>query len=972
MNNVLYIFEVGVSISFIECLLLVDVCKTYGSGVIRTFNDDLFYLKSNCIFTFIKKGTDFQIKIQREMREMLNTVTITINQIEIQLENGDILVEGDKVTLPYDHTYVHIYTYGIYTRLRSRTQKLSVVWKNLGDKISTLWVELDQSLRGQTDGLCGMYGRDDTVGQLISENGINVDNQCLTKDPESGCTSECSLTISSYFMSCLNGGPLNKYLKACRQNVCNSKDASQSACDFYEELANQCPDESLKKSWRKKTNCDEVTCPGNLVFKELGNAFMETCSNPTLPLNVPQTKTCVCQDTNDENVNIFQQSSMYIQMETASGLLVQIQRTPAVQLYVTLPVEDKGTIKGLCGNYNDDITDEFISSSGIPEHLAENFAKSWLTGQFQDKITSICTNTDYEMYGKERCEILKDLNGPFAKCHEYVRFDRYVKMCEQSTCKCLGNVKDCLCAALGNYAKACAAEGIMVGDWRKNECPVICPKNQEFDYNMRACNRTCRSLSGHDITCDVNDVPVDGCGCAEGTHMNSQFSCVSKAQCPCYYNGGEVSPGPAVINGQSCNCEDGKLDCKPSDSCSEGKEYIHCPQTASTSQRTCDSLNLPVSTTEECLSGCYCPEGTYENHNGTCVDEEDCTCMFGGEVYYKGQTVRTDCKKCTCENGSWICTGKPCPGKCQVYGDGHYQTFDFNWYTYDGECEYTLVEDDCGRGKGTFQIKAESVPCCDEALTCSRAIVIELPNKVTLTLSDMKVTETLPDRYCEMDPVYSVHTVGLYIIITLPDKGITVMWDKHTRITILLDTQWKNKVCGLCGNFDSNAKNDLQTRAKSSVTNVLEFGNSWKTPGALCSDTVNQTFPCEKHSYCSTWAVRRCQIILSSKFEPCHTKVDPQAYYDVCVQESCACEFEGKFLGFCTAVAAYAEACSEVDVCIAWRTPDLCRCYPRCSAKEPYFDENTMKCSTLENCSCFYNGTTILPGTKINTCGREW
>ncbi|XP_066543135.1 mucin-2-like [Amia ocellicauda] len=631
-----------------------DVCKTFGSGVIHTFNDDLFYLKSNCIFIFIKKGTDFQIKMQGEMQEMLNTVTITINQIEIQLENGEILVEGDKLN----------------------------------------WIRA-------------------SVGRQM------VFVACMAG-------MECNSTISSYFMSCLNGGPLSKYLKACRQNVCNSKNASQSACDFYEELANQCPDESLKKSWRNKTNCDEVTCPGNLVFKELGNAFMETCSNPTLPLNVPQTKTCVCQDTNDapkrpslfpspaapfgfcclptllqpcmvlshphcmpaithgpragpiasspralihlvlarstlatlnrtckqghwnctkyscpsrctieggqfvttfdgkrymlpgrcgyvavqgpdwkitinscpkkssldhvtivihdstirvtsctnaaifwgglktdtighrpnvkglaEKVNIFQQSSMYMQMETAFGLLVQIQMTPAVQLYVTLPVEEKGTTKGLCGNYNDDITDEFISSSGIPEYLAENFAKSWLTGPFHDKIPSICTNTDYEMYGKESCEILRDLNGPFAKCHEYVRFDRYVKMCEQSTCKCLGNVKDCLCAALGNYAKACAAEGIMVGDWRKDECPVICPKNQEFDYNMRACNRTCRSLSDHDITCDANDVPVDGCGCAEGTHMNSQFSCVSKAQCPCYYNGGEVSPGPAVINGQS-------------------------------------------------------------------------------------------------------------------------------------------------------------------------------------------------------------------------------------------------------------------------------------------------------------------------------------------------------------------------------------------------------------------------------------
>lgn len=35
---------------------------------------------------------------------------------------------------------------------------------------------------------------------------------------------------------------------------------------------------------------------------------------------------------------------------------------------------------------------------------------------------------------------------------------------------------------------------------------------------------------------------------------------------------------------------------------------------------------------------------------------------------------------------------KPCPGTCQVYGNGHYQTFDSKWYRFDGHCQYTLVE----------------------------------------------------------------------------------------------------------------------------------------------------------------------------------------------------------------------------------------------------------------------------------------
>lgn len=31
-------------------------------------------------------------------------------------------------------------------------------------------------------------------------------------------------------------------------------------------------------------------------------------------------------------------------------------------------------------------------------------------------------------------------------------------------------------------------------------------------------------------------------------------------------------------------------------------------------------------------------------------------------------------------------------GKCQVYGNGHYQTFDSKWFRFDGHCQYTLVE----------------------------------------------------------------------------------------------------------------------------------------------------------------------------------------------------------------------------------------------------------------------------------------
>lgn len=43
--------------------------------------------------------------------------------------------------------------------------------------------------------------------------------------------------------------------------------------------------------------------------------------------------------------------------------------------------------------------------------------------------------------------------------------------------------------------------------------------------------------------------------------------------------------------------------------------------------------------------------------------------------------------------------------------------------------------------------------------------------------------------------------------------------------------------------------------------------------------------------------------------------------------DACACDTGGDCDCFCTAVAAYAQACSEVGVCIAWRTPSICREY---------------------------------------------
>ncbi|XP_043569124.1 mucin-19-like, partial [Chiloscyllium plagiosum] len=379
-------------------------------------------------------------------------------------------------------------------------------------------------------------------------------------------------------------------------------------------------------------------------------------------------------------------------------------------------------------------------------------------------------------------------------------------------------------------------------------------------------------------------------------------------------------------------------------------------------------------------------------------------------IHFVQRHVEDIISNVTCKAGYWECTKNPCPKDCLVHGEGHYVTFDRKRYLYDGNCEYVLVEDQCSQENGTFQILVESVPCCENGVICSRIIRIFTEAK-EFKLHDGRMTrieKSFGQTQCT-DSSYSLHTVGLYLIIKF-SNGITVIWDKRTRVSITLDPRWKNKVCGLCGNFNGDITDDLTTQGNCLVTSTLEFGNSWKS-SVFCSDVMNQTFPCDRNPYCSAWAQRKCSIIKTTVFQSCHSKVDPTPFYDTCVQETCSCDLEGRHLSFCTSIAVYAEACNKAGVCIDWRTPDLCPvycdyynapeecswhyhpcgtlttktcsdhyvgkkfsaklegCYAKCPVSAPYLDENIMKCVKLADCTCYHNGKILQPGEVIwNVC----
>nr|XP_045373739.1 mucin-5B [Camelus bactrianus] len=708
------------------------------------------------------------------------------------------------------------------------------------------------------------------------------------------------------------------------------------------------------------------------------------------------------------NVTIFRPSSFFILVQTGLGLQAQVQLVPLMQVFLRLDPSYHGQMCGLCGNFNQNQADDFWTISGVVEGTAAAFANAWKTqatcpnvkNSFEDPCSLSVEN---ENYAQHWCSLLTSPAGAFSPCHAIVNPAPFHSNCMFDTCNCEKS-EDCMCAALSSYVRACAAKGVLLSGWRDGVCTRYasnCPKSQNYSYVVESCQPTCRSLSQVDVTCDVAFVPVDGCTCPSGTFLDDAGACVPAKDCPCYSRGSVVAPGEVLHdNGVACLCTGGKLSClgyeEQSTGCAAPMVFLDCRNASAGSPgaeclHSCHSLDVDCFSSH-CVSGCVCPPGLVSDGSGGCVAQEDCPCLHNEVVYKPGETIRVDCNTCTCRSRRWECTRQPCLGTCVAYGDGHFITFDGERYSFQGSCEYSLAQDYCGgdgTANGTFRIITENVPCGTTGVTCSKAIKLFLENyELILHEGTYKVLQRAPGGH----QPFKIRYMGLYLAIETR-SGMILSWDRKTSVFIRLNQDYKGRVCGLCGNFDDNALNDLTTRSQSVVGDVLEFGNSWKFSPS-CPDAQDPEDPCTANPHRKSWAQKQCSIISGDAFSACRSQVDSTRYYEACVSDACACDSGGDCECFCTAVAAYARACHEAGVCVSWRTPDICPlfcdyynphgecewhyepcgapclrtcrnpsgqcsmdlpglegCYPKCPPSKPFFNEDEMKC--VAQCACY-------------------
>ncbi|XP_010144229.1 PREDICTED: mucin-2-like, partial [Buceros rhinoceros silvestris] len=764
---------------------------------------------------------------------------------------------------------------------------------------------------------CKLHGKEFSPGE-------NITNECEECICNSGrwtckdlpCPGTCSVEGGSHFTT-FDG---KKYTF---HGDCYYVLAKGTANDSHALLAELSPCGSTDKQTCLKTVVLLADQKKNVVvFRPDGSVLLND-----MTVNVPHVSA---------SFSVFKPSSYYLVVQTSLGLQLQIQLFPVMQLFATVDQSVQGKLQGLCGNFNGMEGDDFKTTSGLVEATGSAFANTWKAqstcADQVEKLEDPCSlSIESANYAEHWCSLLKDSEGPFARCHEAIDPSEYYKKCKYDTCLCEDS-EECLCAALSSYSRACAFKGIILGGWRKNVCSSevsACTGNQVFLYNLTMCQQTCRSFADGEKHCPQDLAPVDGCGCPPDTYLDNQDSCVPISECPCYYKGSYLEAGEYVTkDGERCVCRNAVIQCtsvklrtKSVEECPSNKIYFDCK--ASTEQTpvqlSCRSQADHFQT--ECVSGCLCPEGLYDDGSGGCVEKKDCPCFHNNQWYSSGQTIAADCNTCTCQKGAWSCTEYKCYGTCTIYGSGHYITFDGKFYDFDGNCDYVATQDFCSdnNSSGSFSIITENVPCGTTGVTCSKAIKMFL-GKTELKLENKDYQEV--QRDVGDDVRYWNRTIGLYLVIEA-SNGVMLIWDKKTTVFIKMSPDYKGRVCGLCGNFDDKTSNDFTTRNGLQESNVLKFGNSWKQ-SSTCSDVTEEVKPCDMKPHRKSWAEKECSIIKSEVFNICHSKVNPNPFYDACVHDACSCDSGGDCECFCSAVAAYAQECIKAEACVFWRTPDIC------------------------------------------------
>ncbi|XP_030578939.1 IgGFc-binding protein-like [Archocentrus centrarchus] len=665
-------------------------------------------------------------------------------------------------------------------------------------------------------------------------------------------------------------------------------------------------------------------------------------------------------------------AGQFITLQTSFGVKVRWDGNHYAQISVPSSYFDQ--MCGLCGDYDGNPDNDFTKPDGTVVGNANDFGNSWQTEEDEDDFCTPGTKPDpdcdpdleAEVVKPDKCGKITDPAGPFRECINVVNPTPFFQSCVYDMCQFNGQ-QHVLCDQLQAYTDACQSAGAKVYHWRTPDfCPLACPPNSSYSLCVSSCPETCLGVVGPH---GCEDVCVEGCECNPGFIL-SDAKCVALRDCGCVDTSGTYHPlgddwylegceqkcmchsggliqchntscNPAT---ESCQLHDGEYECRPLDPCPPNAEYIECGPACIP---TC--MEPSTNCSGSCISGCFCKPG-FVFKGSRCVPLEKCGCLDDQNNYYEpGEVVFGDgCTKlCHCAgNYTLECVDNSCDpteecreingvagcypkgtSTCIASGDPHYTTFDKRNYNFMGNCSYLMSSPCNDTSVPYFEVHADNENRYNTPTVSYVKAVHVYAHMMKISIlkgGTVQVNGTNVNLPLSPAPGVSVFKSGKHYTVSM-NFGVTVRYDGNHFMDIKVIKDYQNKLCGLCGDYDGNTKDDFRKPDGSLAANANDFGHSWNTDPE-CNKKPNTTIPgCDEEDRELYESSGYCGILLDKNgpFSVCHPKVNPNNYFKDCVFD--LCELDGAKPILCEAIEAYVNECQDRGVSIGqWRNETFC------------------------------------------------
>nr|XP_034491164.1 mucin-2 [Marmota flaviventris] len=301
----------------------------------------------------------------------------------------------------------------------------------------------------------------------------------------------------------------------------------------------------------------------------------------------------------------------YLVVEASTGIIVIWDKKTTI--FIKLAPSYKGTVCGLCGNFDDRTSNDFTTRDHMVVSSELDFGNSWKEASTCPDVSTIpdpCSlNPHRRSWAEKQCSIIK--SSVFSACHSKVDPTVFYEACVQDSCSCdTGGDCECFCSAVASYAQECTKAEACVF-WRTPDlCPIFCDyynPPDECEWHYEPCgNRsfeTCRTING--IHSNISVSYLEGCypRCPTDRPIYDEDlkKCVTGDQCGCYVGDTRYPPGALVPTKDICT----------SCVCTDSSHVVCLPEEEKILNQTQDGVF--------CYWEFCGPNGTVERHFNICA-----------------------------------------------------------------------------------------------------------------------------------------------------------------------------------------------------------------------------------------------------------------------------------------------------------------------------------------------------------------